>query len=96
MDFVFTVCNRSAAESCPLWPGRPMPTHWGIADPGNLSVPEFEQKTAFHRAFMELHKRVSVFVNRPFESLDQLKLQRRLDGIGRLLPVAVVDEDRSA
>src|SRR5256885_5734165 len=34
MDFIFTVCDSAARETCPVWPGQPMTAHWGVADPG--------------------------------------------------------------
>ena len=84
MDFVFTVCDKAAAEVCPVWPGQPMTAHWGVADPAEVDGDDIEKKAAFHRAFSELENRISVFVNLPFESLDRLKLQKRLDEIGRI------------
>jgi arsenate reductase len=30
MDFIFTVCDRAAGETCPRWLGRPVTAHWRI------------------------------------------------------------------
>jgi arsenate reductase len=83
MDFVFTVCDKAAAETCPVWPGQPMTAHWGTADPAEVEGSDMEKKIAFTRAFSELENRISIFVNLPFESLDKLRLQEHLDQIGR-------------
>ena len=83
IDFVFTVCDH-AAEHCPIFPGQPMTAHWGMPDPAAVQGLEIEQKTAFQKTFMALERRISIFVNLPFESLDRLKLQSRLDEIGAM------------
>jgi arsenate reductase len=83
MNFVFTVCDKAAAEACPAWPGQPMTAHWGIQDPAEVEGDDIKKKAAFHRAFAELQNRISVFVNLPLESLDKLQLKKRLDGIGQ-------------
>jgi|TARA_R110000772_G_scaffold77489_3_gene166862 protein-tyrosine-phosphatase len=33
MNFVFTVCDDVAGESCPVWPTQPMSAHWGVSGP---------------------------------------------------------------
>lgn len=83
LDFVFTVCDSAAAETCPVWPGQPMTAHWGLADPSEVQGSEAERRFAFADTHRMLHQRISIFVSLPLSSLDQLSLQRQLDAIGR-------------
>lgn len=83
MDFVFTVCDNAAGEVCPVWPGQPMTAHWGIADPAAIKGSEKEQRAAFRTAFSELDSRIKIFTSLPIRSLDRIKLQERLNAIGR-------------
>ncbi len=82
VDFVFTVCDNAAAESCPIWPGQPMSAHWGIPDPAAVEGDDVTQMMAFRQALASLENRISVFLSLPIESLDRLKLQQALDDIG--------------
>ena len=83
MDFVFTVCDNAAGEMCPVWPGQPMTAHWGIADPAAVQGSGKEQRAAFRTAFSELDSRIKIFTSLPLRSLDRIKLQERLNAIGR-------------
>src|SRR6266851_576880 len=51
MDFVFTVCDSAAGESCPVWPGQPMTAHWGIEDPAAVEGTDLQKEAAFVAAF---------------------------------------------
>lgn len=84
MDFVFTVCDSAAAEACPVWPGQPMTAHWGIPDPASVEGSEADRMLAFRQALAALERRIAIFVNLPIDSLDRLKLQKRLDEIGQM------------
>jgi protein-tyrosine-phosphatase len=83
MDFVFTVCDKAAAETCPVWPGQPMTAHWGVMDPVAVEGDEAIRLLAFRTAFRELENRIKLFVSLPLASLDRLKLQKQLDAIGK-------------
>ena len=83
LDFVFTVCDNAAAETCPVWPGQPMTAHWGVPDPAAAIGNEAEIRLAFADALRMLSNRINVFVSLPIRSLDQLSLQRQLDAIGK-------------
>ena len=83
LDFVFTVCDNAAGESCPIWPGQPVRAHWGVADPAAVEGTETEKRLAFHTAFRELESRVRAFTSLPVASLDRATLQQRVRDIGK-------------
>jgi arsenate reductase (thioredoxin) len=83
LDFVFTVCDNAAQETCPVWPGQPMTAHWGVPDPAAATGNEAEVRFAFADTLRMLTNRINIFVSLPLRSLDQLTLQRQLDSIGK-------------
>ena len=83
IDFLFTVCDNAAGETCPVWPGQPLTAHWGVEDPAAVQGSETEKWLAFRRVFKELENRIKVFTSLPLATLDRLKLQERIDAIGK-------------
>ncbi|WOH80569.1 arsenate reductase ArsC [Bradyrhizobium sp. BEA-2-5] len=84
MDFVFTVCDNAAGESCPVWPGQPTTAHWGIEDPAAVEGTDIEKEAAFFEAFRYLKNRIGVFVSLPLRGIDKLSLGTKLREIGRM------------
>jgi arsenate reductase len=83
LDFVFTICDSAAAETCPVWPGQPITAHWGIPDPAAVEGSDADKAMAFSEAFRMLHQRISLFVKLPIANLDQQSLRDRLHAIGQ-------------
>jgi arsenate reductase len=84
MDFVFTVCDNAAGETCPVWPGQPMTAHWGIDDPAGVEGTDIAKEAAFVAAFRYLKNRIAAFTSLPLHSIDRLSLGTRLRDIGRI------------
>jgi arsenate reductase (thioredoxin) len=82
LDFVFTVCDNAAGETCPLWPGQPITAHWGIPDPAAAQGSEAAIALAFKDAYRMLNRRVELFLALPLEKLDRMVLTTRLKAIG--------------
>ena len=82
IDFVITVCDNAAGESCPVWPGKPITAHWGVADPAAVKG-DAERGAAFRTALTELEARIKLLVNVPVESLDRMAVQQTVRGIGQ-------------
>jgi arsenate reductase (thioredoxin) len=83
LDFVFTVCDNAAGESCPLWPGQPITAHWGIPDPAAATGTQVETALAFKDAYRMLKRRIDLFLALRLAKLDRLVLTARLKVIGR-------------
>ncbi len=86
LDFIFTVCDNAAGEVCPVWPGRPMTAHWGVADPAAAEGSDAQKAFAFRHALEELEYRIKLLVSLPIASLDGMTLQARLREIGKSSP----------
>ncbi len=84
LDFVFTVCDNAAGEVCPIWPGKPMTAHWGIADPAAVAGSDEQKREAFSATFKLLHCRISLFTALPLAKLDAMAIKREVEQIGRL------------
>ncbi|MCY7281754.1 MAG: arsenate reductase ArsC [Sphingomonas bacterium] len=86
LDFVFTVCDNAAGETCPIWPGQPMTAHWGIEDPaaveGEAEGKDKGQRHAFWVAYQAMQRRIQLFLALPLDSIDELSLSARLRDIG--------------
>jgi protein-tyrosine-phosphatase len=80
IEFIFTVCDNAAGETCPIWPGRPMTAHWGTEDPAAVEGPA--QREAFMQAYHQLQRRISLFLALPLASIDKMSLQTELGRIG--------------
>lgn len=80
-DFIFTVCDSAAGETCPYWPGQPMTAHWGVEDPP-AAGDEAAQRKAFQKAFTILKGRISRFAALPFAALDRAQIAEQAEQIG--------------
>lgn len=84
IDFIITVCDDAANETCPIWPGNPTTAHWGIEDPAAVVVEGGGegQREAFLKALNYLTRRIELFLALPIEALDDMALRSKLRQIG--------------
>ena len=83
MDFVFTVCDNAANETCPFWPGQPMTAHWGVPDPASVAGTPAQISRAYCDAYVILDRRIGLFIALPFTKLGKHALQTGIERIGK-------------
>jgi len=60
-----------------------MTAHWGVQDPAAVEGNDETKRRAFLKAYTELHRRISLFISLPFDTLSKLALKEKLDETGR-------------
>ena len=78
MDFVITVCDKAAGETCPAWPGQPITAHWGMPDPAAVEGDDEATRKAFHEVAVMMKRRIHIMQSLPLESLDRLAIQKNV------------------
>jgi arsenate reductase (thioredoxin) len=61
-DYVFTVCDESQAEKCPVFPGVTKNIHWGFADPSALTGSHEEKLAGTRKVRDEIKNAIVAWV----------------------------------
>jgi arsenate reductase len=89
IDAVITVCDNAAGEMCPIWPGQPLISHWGVEDPAAASGDDASRRAVFRRVFRILDHRVTLLTAVSVTDLTPDALAKRLRDIGTVLPPGI-------
>ena len=81
-DFIITVCDNAASETCPVWPGKPATAHWGVADPAAVEGTDEARRSAFRSAMATLRRRIERLAALPLDKLDDSSIEDNLRKIG--------------
>ena len=82
-DVVITLCDSAAGESCPLWFGKAIKLHWGLADPSRREGDDAAVARAFRDTMEIIWQRVEgllAVVER--DRSDRASALRELTGAG--------------
>jgi arsenate reductase (thioredoxin) len=84
IDLAITVCGNAVGETCPLFMGAPLKTHWGLPDPADVSGDEAAVDAAFEETWRLLDLRVSALLSLPFETMERDAFKAALAEIGEM------------
>jgi protein-tyrosine-phosphatase/DNA-binding transcriptional ArsR family regulator len=82
MDFVIALCDMLDGQACPDFGDRAVTAAWPLPDPMKFSGSPVEQAALLNELYAALDRRIRIFINLPFASLDRMAMRKRLDEIG--------------
>ncbi len=84
MDFIITVCDNAAGETCPLWLGSPVTAHWGFPDPSRVEGSDAQKRAAFRQVMLGLKEKIQRLASLPLDQLDHASIQVQVKALGGL------------
>jgi arsenate reductase (thioredoxin) len=81
LSIVITVCDRAAAEACPVFfggTGQPLKVHWSYPDPSDATGGDEGRRRAFELTRQAIGYRMLQLLALPLESMDRDVLHRAL------------------
>ncbi len=87
MDFVITLCDMLEEGACPDFGTVPVTAAWPLPDPAKFTGSAVERSALLNELYASLNRRIGIFANLPFASVDRLAIKTRLDEIGGTNPV---------
>jgi ArsR family transcriptional regulator, arsenate/arsenite/antimonite-responsive transcriptional repressor / arsenate reductase (thioredoxin) len=82
MDFVITLCDVLQGQQCPDFGEKPVTAAWPLPDPAKFTGSPIERATMINELYGMIRRRLEIFVNLPYASLDRMALKKRLDELG--------------
>lgn len=82
MDFVITLCDTLQGQHCPDFGEKPVTAAWPLPDPAKFSGTAIERATMINELYGMIRRRLDIFINLPYASLDRMALKKRLDELG--------------
>lgn len=78
MDFVFTLCDDAAKDSCPILPGKAATDHWGMMDPSMVEGSDSKKLAAYANTYSLLHHHISKLLDLAKSDLDEKSMRNRV------------------
>lgn len=93
MDFVIALCDTLDGQACPDFGDAALTAKWGMPDPAKFTGSPVERSTMLNELYASLYRRITIFMNLPFDRLERMALKARLDEIG-VGPIAALMRGR--
>jgi protein-tyrosine-phosphatase/DNA-binding transcriptional ArsR family regulator len=88
MDFIIALCDTPHGQFCPDLSGQFVTAAWPLPDPAQFTGSATERTTLLNELYAMIRRRIEIFTNLPFTSLDRMAIKARLDEIGDTARVA--------